>query len=156
MKISRRDFVSRLLPSCAIVTTWESAFLQPLFAFADWNVDAFNAETEIVALTELFPHFTKPVLSDAITIDVYDLIENGAVTPVKIRTDLPNVASITIMVEKNPNPLIANFNLSPACAGVVSTRIKMAESSMISAIVQSDGQFFSAAKMVEVVEGGCG
>ncbi|MCK5104042.1 MAG: hypothetical protein KAR17_14555, partial [Cyclobacteriaceae bacterium] len=94
--------------------------------------------------------------SDAITIGVHDLVENGSVVPLKIKTDLPNVESITILVEKNPNPMIANFNLAPACTGFIATRIKVAEPSYITAIVKSEGKLFSTKKFVEVIEGGCG
>ena len=129
--------------------------LKPLLAFADRSMDAFSAETEVNALAEFFPGL-EVTPSDAITIGVHDLVENGAVVPVKIKTDLPNVESITILVEKNPNPLIANFNLSPECEGFVATRIKVGEPSTITAIIKSDGKLFSTKKFVEVIEGGCG
>ncbi len=155
MKITRRYFISRLLSGSAIILASVGGLLKPLFAFADWNVDAFSAETEVDALAEFF-HGIKVTPSDAITIGAHDLVENGAVVPVKVKTDLPNVESITILVEKNPNPLIANFNLSPACAGFIATRIKVGEPSTITAIVKSDGKLFSTKKFVEVIEGGCG
>jgi sulfur-oxidizing protein SoxY len=155
MDVTRRKFVARLLFSCSAVLVSVSPLLHPLRVLADWNVDAFNREVESEALALFFPQWTTPVASDAINIEIYDLVENGAVVPVQIRTTLPNVTSITITVEKNPNPLIANFNLSPACSGFVSTRIKMGESSMVVATVQSNGKFFTAGKYVEVTEGGC-
>lgn len=128
----------------------------PLRVFSDWNVAAFSAATETEALKELFPELKHVMPSDMITIEVHDLVENGAIVPVKIKTNLPEVSSITIVVEKNPNPLIANFNMTPECAGFVATRIKVGESSMIGAVVKSQEKFFSAKKMVEVTEGGCG
>ena len=87
---------------------------------------------------------------------VHGLVENVAVVPVKIKIDLRNVESITILVEKNPIPLIANFNMTPECAGFVATRIKVGETSTITVIVKSDGKLFSTKKFVEVIEGGCG
>ena len=154
MKITRRIFFSQMF-SGTIILAGLGNLLKPLLTFADWGVGAFSAETEADALTEFFPGLkVKP--SDAITIGVHDLVENGAVVPIKVKTDLPNIESITIMVEKNPNPLIANFNLSPACAGFIATRIKVGEPSTITAIVKSDGKLFSTKKFVEVIEGGCG
>ena len=155
MKITRRNFISSLLSSAAIILTGASSLLKPILAFAEWNVDAFSAETETDALAAFFPGL-EITPSDAITIGVHDLVENGSVVPLKIQTDLPNVESIAIMVEKNPNPMIANFNLTPACAGFIATRIKVGEPSNITAVVKSDGRLFSAKKFVEVVEGGCG
>ncbi len=155
MKITRRNFISRLLSGSTFILASVGGLLKPLFAFANLNVDAFSAETEVDALAEFFPGL-EVTPSDAITIGVHDLVENGAVVPVKVKTDLPNVESITILVEKNPNPLIANFNLSPVCAGFIATRIKVGEPSTITAIVKSDGKLFSTKKFVEVIEGGCG
>ncbi len=155
MIITRRNFISSLLSSAAIMLAGAGSLLKPVLTFAEWSIDAFSAETEKDALDAFFPGL-KITPSNAITIGVHDLIENGSVVPLKIKTDLPNVESITIMVEKNPNPMIANFNLTPACAGFIATRIKVGEPSNITAIVKSDGKLFSAKKFVEVVEGGCG
>ena len=142
----------RLASATAIIV---GGLLKPILAFAEWNVAAFNAESYADALTEFFPGL-KITHSDAIAIGVHDLVENGAVVPIKVNTDLPNIESITILVEKNPTPLIANFNLTRACAGFIATRIKVGEPSNITVIVKSDGKLFSATKFVDVVEGGCG
>ena len=155
MEITRRNFISQMLYGTTIILASVSNLLKPILAFAEWNVDAFSAETEADALAEFFPGL-EVTPSDAISIGVHDLVENGSVVPLKIRTDLPNVESITILVEKNPNPMIANFNLSPACAGFIATRIKVAEPSYITAVVKSEGKLFSTKKFVEVIEGGCG
>ena len=129
--------------------------LRSVAALADWNVDAFSAQTEIDALQKFFPG-REIITSDAIKIGVRDLVENGAVVPVKINTELPAVQSISILVEKNPNPLIAHFDLSPECKGFIATRIKVGAPSDIIAIVQSAGKLYSKRQFVEVVEGGCG
>ena len=153
--MTRRNFIYRLLSGATIIIAGTGGLLKPILSFAGWNVDAFSAETEADALAEFFPGLDVTP-SDSINIGVHDLVENGSVVPLKIRTDLPNVESITILVEKNPNPMIANFNLSPACSGFISTRIKVAEPSYITAIVKSEGKLFSTKKFVEVIEGGCG
>ena len=155
MNIRRRTFISYLASGAGIIFTGVGGLLKPILAFADRNVDAFNAETQSDALAVFFPGL-EITPSDAISIGVHDLVENGAVVPIKVNTDLPNVVSITILVEKNPNPLIANFNLTPACAGFVATRIKVGEPSNITAVVKSNDKLFSTTKFVEVVEGGCG
>jgi sulfur-oxidizing protein SoxY len=76
--------------------------------------------------------------------------------PLSITTKLPEATSITLLVEKNPNPFIARFNLGPGCSGFIATRIKVAQPSDIIAIVQSQGKLYNTRKFVEVVEGGCG
>ena len=148
--MQRRHFL-RYLSTLPLI----GGLLKSAAALAEWNVDAFTAETEQEALAVFFPGEEIQV-SDAINIGVHDRIENGAVVPLRINTELPQVSSVTIFVEKNPNPLIAHFDLSPECEALVATRIKMSTPSDVVIVVRSQGQLFSRRKFVEVVEGGCG
>ncbi len=148
----RRDTL-KYLASGSIVLL--SGLLKPITALAKWNDDAFSAVDYDEAIAAYFSN-QEIKESDQITIGVHSVVENGAVVPVKIKTDLPNIESITIFVDKNPNPLIANFDLFPSCVGFISTRIKIQQSSNIIATVKSDGKIFSTRKFIEVHEGGCG
>lgn len=148
--MKRRKFVKNLIAIPVFGSLLKSAA-----ALADWNFEAFAAETEREAL-DVFFSGRQVTESDAITISVHDLVENGAVVPIKIESDLPAVKSISIMVEKNPNPLIAHFDLSPECKAFIATRIKVGAPSDIIAIVQSGDKLYSKRKFIEVVEGGCG
>ena len=129
--------------------------LKPISVLANWNKAAFSSVDLDEAIAAYFPNQVIEK-SEQINIGVHSVVENGAVVPVKVKTDLPKIESITIFVEKNPNPLIASFNLSTGCVGFISTRIKMQNSSDIIAVVKSDGLLFNTRKFVEVHEGGCG
>ena len=129
--------------------------LKPISVLANWNKAAFSSVDLDEAIAAYFPNQVIEK-SEQINIGVHSVVENGAVVPVKVKTDLPKIESITIFVEKNPNPLIASFNLSNGCVGFISTRIKMQNSSDIIAVVKSDGLLFNSRKFVEVHEGGCG
>lgn len=148
----RRD-VFKVITSGSILLF--TGLLKPITAFAKWNKAAFTAADFDEAVTAYFPGH-KIQASDKITIGVHPVVENGAVVPVKINSDIPNIESITIFVDKNPNPLIANFDLSPGCIGFISTRIKVQQPSNIVAIVKSDMGVFSKSTFIEVHEGGCG
>ena len=151
----RRSFLKIFVSCSTRVASGLYSALKPLVALAGWNEDAFSATTEHDAIAKFFPD--KKITPDAsINISVYELVENGAVVPVKIDSELPGIDSITIFVEHNPNPLIASFRLGDECSGFVATRIKMDKSSDIIAIVESQGKLYSARKFVEVLEGGCG
>ncbi len=126
----------------------------PIRTLADWNTKAFWASKQENSLKNLFPDKTITE-SDQISIGVNSFIENGAVVPIKIKTDLPNVSSISIYVENNPNPLIAHFEFSPRSKGFIATRIKVEKPSNIMALVNSNDQLFSSTKFIEVAEGGC-
>ena len=119
-----------------------SGLVKPIIASAKWNKAAFSAVDFTTAVDTYFPDQTIQE-TDQITIAVHPVIENGAVVPVKIKTSLPNPESITIFVDKNPNPLIANFDLFPGCIGFISARIKVQKPSNIVAAVKADGKIYS-------------
>jgi sulfur-oxidizing protein SoxY len=145
-----RRTLLRLLPAAGCA----ALLLRPLLAAAGWNAEAFSATTGKDALAALFPdQAIEP--SDAIRIETHEVVENGAFVPLQIESTLPEVDLISIVVEKNPNPLIAQFELGPRCRAFIATRIKVGEPSDIAAVVRSRGRLFSARRFVEVVEGGC-
>ena len=149
--MQRREILKLLAAGSALLT----GIMKPLVALAKWNQEAFDATNFNDAINRYFPNATYED-TDKTIIGIHSEVENGAVVPIKIKTELSNVESITIFVEKNPTPLIANFDLSPACLGNVSTRIKMEIPSDVIVIVKADGKYYRTKKFVVVHEGGCG
>jgi sulfur-oxidizing protein SoxY len=94
--------------------------------------------------------------SDQIELKVPEIAENGAVVPVTIKTSLQNVESISIVVQKNPRPMAANFEIPPGTLPTVASRIKMGETSEVMAVVKTSNGIYSTAKEVKVTIGGCG
>ena len=85
-----------------------------------------------------------------VALEIPPLVENGNSVPLTVRVDSPMtpqdfVRSIAIFNEKNPQPNVAHFHLSPrAGRAAVSTRIRLGDSQNIVAIAQlSDGTFWS-------------
>jgi sulfur-oxidizing protein SoxY len=87
---------------------------------------------------------------------VPEIAENGAVVPVTISTSLENVESISIVVDKNPRPMAATFEILPDTLPDISSRIKMGQTSDVRAVVKTDQGIYSTAKQVKVTIGGCG
>ena len=148
----RRKFLKILTSTAAI---FASGLVTPIKAFAEWNQTAFSAKDFNTAINAYFPK-QKIHESNQIKIEVYDEVENGAIVPVKVETSLQNVKAITIFADKNPNPLIANFDLSPNCIGFVSTRIKVSEPSNIIVVIDSNEMLYMTKKFIIVHENGCG
>ena len=148
----RRKFLKILTSTAAI---FASGLVAPTKAFAEWNQAAFSAKDFNTAINVYFPK-QKIHESNKIKIEVYDEVENGAIVPVKVETSLQNVKAITIFADKNPNPLIANFDLSPNCIGFVSTRIKVSEPSNIIVVIDSNEMLYMTKKFIIVHENGCG
>jgi sulfur-oxidizing protein SoxY len=124
-----------------------------LFA-QDWNKAAFEMKGVQDAMKALGAQ--SPGSSDAIAIKAPEIAENGAVVPVAIESRLPNTESISLLIEKNPQPLAASFGIPAGTEASVSTRVKMGQSSDVYALVRADGKFYVAKKEIKITLGGCG
>lgn len=92
-----------------------------------------------------------------VTITGPDIAENGAVVPLATSTNLPGVKHLMILVDKNPSPLVALFNVTDDIESSFSTRAKMGQSSDVYAVaIMNDGNALWAKKEVKVTLGGCG
>ena len=154
MSIQRRTILKGALASSAVGVAVSAGLLTPQQALAAWPKDAFEAKAVDDALKGL--NLTAPTASPDITVKAPDIAENGAVVPVTVETTLKDVESITIIAEKNPVPLVASFQMSPATEGYISTRIKMGATQDVRAIVKAGGKVYEAKKEVKVTIGGCG
>lgn len=94
--------------------------------------------------------------SAAVTLEVPQLAENGAIVPITVESRLPNTERILIFAEKNPGPLLAHFRFEPGTDGWVSLRIKLNETGPVLAVAESEGKFYGVQKQVKVMLGGCG
>ena len=147
MNINRRKWLGSML-------ALGGAALLPMRLFAD-TAAAFKATSADVALKELFGDLPMEE-STAIKFKVPDIAENGAVVPVSVSTDIDGVQSITIMVDENPNPMSASFNIAPDAVADISTRVKMGKSSKVRALVRTPDKVYVASQEVKVTIGGCG
>jgi sulfur-oxidizing protein SoxY len=122
---------------------------------AAWPEKTFSAPEMSAALKGLFGTDVLTA-SDQITLKVPEIAENGAVVPVSIKTSLQNVESISIVVEKNPRPMVATFEIPAGTLADISSRIKMAETSDVTAVIKTSDGIYSTARQVKVTIGGCG
>ena len=122
---------------------------------AAWPKDAFGASDAQSAMAKLLGGATVQP-SDQIELEAPEIAENGAVVPISVKTTLPQVESIGIVVEKNPRPLAASFEFPSGTIPDVSARIKMGETSDVIAVVKTANGTFSTKRMVKVTIGGCG
>lgn len=151
----RRVLLKSSLAASAVGVAVGAGLLSPSAVLASWNEAAFGANDKGVALQNLFGS-DAPEMSDAVMIKAPDVAENGAVVPVTVETKLEGVKSIAIVAAANANPLIASFDFGDSAVPFVSTRIKMAETAEMIAIVQTADKLYSNAKEIKVTAGGCG
>ena len=143
----------RLLLKGSAALALVAALPKALLAAA-WPKKAFLSTEGGQALSALLGT-DQTTYTEEITLKLPDIAENGAVVPVTIGTSLENVESISIVVEKNPRPLAASFDVMPGVFPNISSRIKMAETSRVIAIVKTDTGIYSTSKNVKVTLGGC-
>ncbi len=140
--------------SLALIAAAISAGVLPVSAFADWNKAAFDAKNLNDVLKAMGGSTAEK--SGDIVITAPDIAENGAVVPVAVSSKIPGTQSISILVEKNPSSLAAEFDILPGTEPNVGTRVKMGQSSNIHAVVKAGGKYYVATKEVKVTLGGCG
>src|SRR5215831_13714507 len=120
-----------------------------------WNKGAFDTHSLPDTMKALGGG--EPARSAEITFfQTPDIAENGAVVPIGITSNIPRTESIAILIEKNPNMLAAVFDLPAGTEPSVSTRVKMAQTSNVYALVKAEGKYYVAAKEIKVTLGGCG
>ncbi|NOT85492.1 MAG: thiosulfate oxidation carrier protein SoxY [Methylococcaceae bacterium] len=151
---SRRTFIKQSLTASAYASLIGSGLLTT-DAQAVWVVDHFSQATLSDTLTKIY-HDAEITGSEAITLKLPRVVENGAMVPVTVSSSLPNVSEISLFVAKNPTPLAVAFKLSSAMEAFVSARIKIAETCNVIAVVNSSGKLYKARQEVTVSIGGCG
>ena len=153
MNIKRRQTI-KAGSSLTLVAAAISAGVLPTSAFADWNKAAFEAKNMADVLKAMGGASAEK--SADIIITAPDIAENGAVVPVAVASKIAGTQSISILVEKNPSSLAAEFDILPGTEANVGTRVKMGQSSNIHAVVKAGGKYYVATKEVKVTLGGCG
>ena len=147
--MQRRNFLSLLFGTATLI------LMQPVNALvALWNKAAFETVKLNEATKNLAIH--DEIVSQDIQIIAPDRAENGAIVQVEVQSNIANTETISILVEKNPTPLIAHFKFSNGAEPFVVTRIKMADTSDIKVVVKAGDQYFTHSRNVIVLENGCG
>lgn len=152
---TRRTFLKASMAAGTIAIATGAGLLTPRTALAAWPKKAFKASKVDEALNALAGS-SSTTLSKDITIEAPDIAENGAVVSIKVKSNLPKIESISILVAANGAPLAASYILSSRTDGYIAGRIKMRKTSDVIAVVKADGKLHMAKKAVKVTLGGCG
>ncbi len=147
---NRRD----TLKQGAVLAGLLTAAGYPQYALA-FNKNAFEAKT----VQEAIRAAGGGAMSESkdVTLTGPDIAENGAVVPLGVSTNLSGVRELLILVEKNPNVLVALFKVNDAIDANFMTRAKMGQSSDVFAVaIMNDGRALFSKKEVKVTLGGCG
>lgn len=154
--MKRRVFLKAGLTAGQIAIAAKAGLLWPAAVLAtDWPANAFLATSFEDAVATLFAG--EPVEeSERVQLEAQGIAENGATVPIAVRTDLAGPLTVTLFSVNNPTPAVGRFRLSPQLDGYFATRIKMAKSGDVVAVVTADGRHYSARRRIQVTAGGCG
>jgi sulfur-oxidizing protein SoxY len=155
MNSSRRTFLKGSLAGSAVAVAVGAGLLTPQTVLAAWPKAAFEAKSVSDALKGVAGTDQMSASGD-IKIKAPDIAENGAVVPITVSSTISGIESISVIAEKNGQPLAASFNLASNAQGYVASRIKLGKTSNIIAVVKAGGKLSSAKKEVKVTIGGCG
>ena len=145
--LSRRWFVKSLAAVAVMVSLPGAVFARATGAFSAGKTDK--------VVEALFGDLPIEENTD-ITFRLPDIAENGAVVPVTVATEIEGVTQIAIVIDENPNPLSAVFDIGETSVADVSTRIKIGKSSVARAYVKTGDKVFMSTREVKVTIGGCG
>ncbi len=151
----RRKFLCTLALGSAYVATFAAGWLRPVHLLAaEWNKAAFDAKVLADAIKSIGA--ASAADSDQIQLKAPEIAENGAIVPVEITSRIPATQTIYIIADKNPQPLVAIFDVTAGMEPFISTRIKMGESSKVRVLVKAGDKFYVTTQEVKVTIGGCG
>ena len=100
--------------------------------------------------------------SQVITLDLPLIAEDGGNVAMSVEVKSPMtpqsyVKAVYVLSDKNPRPLNAKFNLTPACGqAYVATNLRLADTGDVRAVAEmQDGALFMVKQSVRVVVAGC-
>jgi sulfur-oxidizing protein SoxY len=153
MKLHRRDL---LKGGGAVTLAAMAGGLRPSAAAAQGrNQTAFSGKSlaEIVRALGGSGYTTTKDVSWGSTPEI---AENGAAVQVAVTSAVPKTQALAIVIEKNPGPLAAYFEVPAGTDAAIVTRFKMAQTSNVHAIVKADGKYLVSTREIRVTFGGCG
>lgn len=147
--MKRRQFIKG-----GLLTTLGLWLLRPASLLAAWPKKLFNHQQYQSTLNELLQG-DPLIASDQVNLKIPPISQNGVEVPISVKTTLPQVERIVVMVENNPNPMVAEYIFSGSAVAYIATRIKMNGTSPVHAIVKANGKYYGTTGKVTIKRGGC-
>ncbi len=97
---------------------------------------------------------TDKVEDGKVKLKAPDIAENGAVVPVSIKAD--GASRIALFQDGNPEAAVVVFDVPKNGIPDYSLRIKLQQTSDVTAVAEIDGKLYKSTKKVKVTIGGCG
>ena len=140
----------------AVAITLLTSLLAPLSLSAADKRAAFNLN-EIGSVVKQITGNANVTKTNKIIISMPEIAESGGEVGVRVNASgLKKVESITILAEKNANPMLASFKISKGTDPFIKSRVKLRQTTNVMALIKADGKYYKASKKVKITIGGCG
>jgi sulfur-oxidizing protein SoxY len=116
------------------------------------DTDLFSATTMEDALAILGSATANNV---DVELQMPEVVEDGAVVPVRVSSRLEGVEEIYVLVPSNPYPAAVRFEIPDGTEPSVSIRLKLAQTGAVYAVVRAKGRLYSRVAETRVTVGGC-
>ena len=135
-----------------------------LWALGGWSLGATQAWAQHVAEAELLSPYLGNTRAQIgrVKLELPRLADNGFTVPLKVSvasamTAQDHVRRLLLLSNRNPRPLMAEFEWGPAAAApLIATRVRLSGSQTVFALAQwSDGSWWMDTAEVEVTESAC-
>jgi len=153
--MERRVFIQG---GAAVLGAGMGAGLLPQDALAQnapgWTKAAFESKTMAEAIKALGA--APATESKDVLLQAPEIAENGNVVRLSAVSNLPGTTQIGFVVEKNPFPLSALFDVPAGTDPSFAVNVKMGQTSNVYALARVGDKLFYSVKEVKVTLGGCG
>ena len=149
MNQSRRNILRGTFSTAMLSVAAAAGILRPSRALA--SDMRYRLHENLRALQRADPAYTN-----AIWLKAPNIAEDGASVFIEFACALPEVDSLFVFVDKNPQPLAAAFQIAPEVVPALEMRVKVAQTAHVWVVARSAGKFYKTAKSVTVTAGGCG
>jgi sulfur-oxidizing protein SoxY len=135
-----------------------------LWILGGWGLGATRAWAQHVPEAELLQPYLAGARaqSQRVKLELPRLADNGFTVPLKVSVTSPlgapgHVQRLLLLSNRNPRPLMAEFEWGPAAAApAIVTRVRLSGSQTVTALAQwSDGSWWMDTAEVEVTESAC-
>jgi len=148
--MNRRSFLRRSLTGSALALAASTGLLaNGRVLAAHWVSATYRSSNEADLLKALFGS-TTAAPSDAV---VLNTPKQGNAEAVAIEVDarLEHVETIALVVDKNPHPFSTAVTINKNARGFYTSRIKIKETSTVTAYVKAGGKLYSASHKVKII-----
>ncbi|HHJ39153.1 MAG: hypothetical protein AXA67_11495 [Methylothermaceae bacteria B42] len=119
-----------------------------------WLPKAISATSALEQTLQQLLHGQKPISHLGVGLIAPTTAESRMAVPIKIDCQLKQTDFMAVLVDNNPNPLVARINLNPKImAPYFRTRVRVLMDSTIIAIVRANGRYYRQEAKISVTKG---